>query len=145
MSLAFTATVTRSDLGLSSLNINDHIKYITTTQIMGGQVTWQRNSVSSPYVDGDVTISRRRPSVNDVFVVDVIGANHATIRTNLQALVAAFLQDKFNIIITLDGATYQYQCETSDYSIEWNHAKIHDKRITAQFNVMRKPIAVSGV
>lgn len=145
MALTFTANVTRTDLGLANLNINDYTKYITTTQIMGGQVTWQRNSVSSPYVDGDVTISRRRPSVNDVFAINVIGTTHAIVKTNLQTLVQAFLQDKFNIIITVDGATYQYECETSDYSVEWNHAKFHEKMITVTFNVMRKPIAISGV
>lgn len=145
MALAFTAQVTRTLLGLGNLNVNDHLNYITTTQIMGGTVSWQRNAVSSPYVDGDVTVSRRRANVTDQFVINVLGATHAQIKTNLTTLINAFMQDEFDLLLSADGATYQYKCETSDYSVEWNHAKWHDNLVTVSFQVMRKPIAIQGV
>lgn len=143
MALTVAATVTRSSLGLSTLNINDHVNYQLGAQIMGGTVTWDRNTVSSPYVDGDVTVSRRRPNINETIQVNILASSQAVMLTNIKALAEAFCQDTYTLTITMSGQTYQYKCESADYSIEWG-IKMHSDQCMMVFSVPRKPIALAG-
>lgn len=143
--LTVSAAVTRTDLGLSNLNINDHDKYILSTTILGGSVAWQKNQVSSPYVDGDITITRRRPTVIEPFEVYVYGTSGATLMTNTQALIDAFSQDSFSLSVTINGATRQYACETADYSLEYSHTKFASHMCTVRFQLPRNPIPTVGV
>jgi hypothetical protein len=138
-------SVTRSDLGLASLNINDHLDYKVGSEILGSMVTYDKKKVSSPYVNGDITVHRRRGNVNEKFSVYVYGADQAELRTNTIALIEAFSQNQFNLIITLDSVEYSYQCEASDYQIGWSNAHMFSKQVLVTFNLDRKPIALVGV
>lgn len=144
MSLSFTGHITRTNLGLGFLNINDGVNYSMTDRIMGGTVSWDRNQVNSPWVDGDVTVFRRRGNVTDSIGFNVYGANHGEIRNNLVILVDGFSQDEFSIFLTMDGATYQYECETADYTLDWDY-KMHSNMATINFQVPRKPVAFQGI
>lgn len=143
MALTVTATVTRGDLGLSDLNINDHNNYSIAPNTMGGATSWDRNQVSSPWVDGEITISRRRSNVMEPVLVNVYGVSQPDMLANLQTLVDAFCQNSFTMIIKLGSATYQYSCEAADYSIEWGY-KMHSTQCMANFQVPRHPIPTSG-
>ncbi len=143
--LTVVAAVTRTDLGLDPLDINDHSKYVLTTTILGGSVAWQKNQVSSPYVDGDITITRRRPTVMEPFEVYVYGTNGSTLMSNTEALIDAFSQDSFSLSITINGATRQYACETADYTIEYTHTKFASHMCTVRFQLPRSPIATVGI
>lgn len=145
MSLTFSASVTRSSLGLGDLDIHDGLNYVITNRLFGGSVSYQRNQVSSPYVDGDVTVTRRRPNVSENISIHVYGSDHASMATNVSALIAAFSQDSFNIGVTVGNQLYQYQCEAADYQMEWDQAKMHSTQTTVNFQLPRRPAAVSGV
>lgn len=145
MALTFNASVTRSSLGLGDLNIHDYLNYVVTNKIFGGSVTWQRNQVSSPFVDGDVTVTRRRPNVSEAFSIHVHGEDHEELATNISTLIAAFTQDSFNLGVTVGNQTYQYQCEAADYQMEWDQSKMHSTMATINFQLPRRPVAVSGV
>lgn len=143
--LTVTAVVTRSSLGLPNLNINDHSKYVLTTTMLGGSVAWQRNAISSPYVDGDITVTRRRPTVVEPMEIYVYGTNGANLMWNTAEVINAFCQDAFSLTVTINGATRQYSCESSDYSIEYNNAKFASKMCTVRLQVPRKPLPLVGV
>jgi len=145
MALTFSASVTRSSLGLGDLNIHDGVNYTMSSSIMSGSIAWQRNQVSSPYVDGDVTVTRRRPNISEQLPIYVYGADHAEVATNVATLLNAFLQNSYNLGITVGNQLYQYQCEAADYQMDWNHARMHSTQTLVNLQVPRRPVAVSGV
>lgn len=140
----FAATVTRSDLGLADLNINDGTNFKVSNEILGGTVTYDRNVVSSPYVNGDITVHRRRANVQERFAVYVYGSSQAVLRANVKTLIDAFSQDTFNVTISLDSDPNTYQCEASDYTVEWSNAHIFSLQVRVMFNLNRKPIPLAG-
>jgi hypothetical protein len=141
----FAATVTRGSLGLSNLNIHDGLNYIVTNKILGAQVAWDKNQVSSPWVDGDVTISRRRPNVSEPFSIHVHGDDHADMKNNVQVLLEAFMQNQYNLAVTVGNQLFQYKCETADYQMEFDQSKMFATMTTINFQIPRRPVAVSGV
>lgn len=140
----FAASVTRSDLGLAALNINDHTTYRVANEIMGGNVTWDRKTVSSPYVNGDVTIHRRRGNVSERFGIYVYGSNQTNLQNNVKALIDAFSQNSFTLSMTLDSVEWSYRCEASDYQIEWSNAHLFSNQVRVLFNLIRNPIPILG-
>ncbi len=143
--LTVAASVTRDDLGLGTLNINDHSNYILTSTILGGTVAWQKNQVSSPYVDGDITITRRRPTVMEPFEVHVYGTSGGSLMTNASTLITAFSQDSFSLSIAINSATRQYECEAADYTIEYAHTKFSVNMCTVRFQLPRSPVPTVGI
>lgn len=142
--LTTTAVVTRSLLGKADLNINDHAKYILTDTIMGGTVTWERQQASSPWVDGDITISRRRPNVQENVKVYVLGNTQTELQTNLAELVEAFIQDTYTLQIAPGNQSYAWQCESADYTVEFSHVHFYAKKLVVNFMVPRRPIMTAG-
>jgi hypothetical protein len=143
--IALTASVTRSALGLSNLNINDKKKYNITATMLGGGVSWQKQQVSSPYVDGDVTVTRRRPTVMEPLEIYVYGKTGNELTNNIRTLIDAFIQDTYNLLISIDGSTRQYKCECADYTIEYANTKFASGMTMVRFNVPRNPIPTVGV
>ena len=143
MALTVAATVTRTDLGLSTLNINDHVNYALGSQILGGTVSWERNQVNSPWVDGDITVSRRRPNVQESVQINVYGDNQTEMLANIKEITEAFSQNSYQMTVTLNGQVYRYQCESADYSVEWG-VKMHSSQCMVMFSVPRRPIALAG-
>lgn len=139
-----SVAVTRGDLGLGDLDINDGVDYKVSNEILGGQVTWERNAVSSPYVNGDITVHRRRPSVQERFAVYAYGANQTELRDNVKALIDAFNQDTFNLTVSLDSIPHTYQCEAADVQIEWSNVHLMSNQVRVVFTVPRKPISLAG-
>lgn len=143
--LSVVAKVTRPSLGLPDLDINDHTYYtIAGQQIMGGTVQWDRKQVSAPWVDGDVTVARRRGNVMENLTVYVAGSTQADLNTNLQNLIGAFTQDRYTLSITIGSQQYAWDCETADYSVQFDTPHLHSLYVAATFSIPRKPVALSG-
>lgn len=136
--------VSRPVLGLPDLNINDHVKYVVSSDIMGGTITWRRQSVQSPYVEGEITVSRVRGVVEDKFSVDVLGVVQSDMQQNVADLIAAFTQDNFNMTIRIDDATYTWVCEACDYSMDWSVPRMHGLKTQVKFSLRRSPIPING-
>ena len=142
------ASVTRPILGLANLNLNDHVNYYVSNSIFGGTVSWRRQTVQSPWIEGQFTVGAVRDQVEDKFVVEVLGgtANTQTsLQTNLQTLVAAFSQSYFNLTVQLDSAYYTYACEASDYTMDWTNTRWIAKQVQVSFNLRRSPVPINGV
>lgn len=143
--LSLSALVTRTDLSLADLNINDSTNYrIAGPEIMAGQVSWDRQQINSPWVEGDITISRRRPNVNSQLTVYVAGTDQANLMTNIRTLVSAFSQDRYTLQINIGSAVNQWDCEAADYSVQMDTAHVYGKYIPVSFNIPRNPVPLSG-
>ena len=150
--LSMSVTISRTLLGLTPLEINDQLLYKIAPGLLGGQVTWQRITASSPYMDDDITVNRRRGRVSEPLLVEVFGRskaqpnadNPAILKTNLGTLVQAMVQDTFDLTITLDAQTYIYACEAADYSMAWSTPRFVARQLQVAFVVPRAPVPVSG-
>jgi hypothetical protein len=138
MAFVVTAKVTRNDLGLTDLNINDHVNYSLSASIMGGTVSWERREATSPWVDGSVTTARRRQKATETMQVNVYGGTQSELLDNMRELVEAFSQNSYTLKIVLKGTDYHYACEAADYSVEWGY-KMHSEQAMVTFQVPRHP------
>lgn len=139
------AKVTRAQLGLQDLYINDHSKYVIAgLDILSGTVSWQRQQVSAPWVDGDVTVARRRSSVMEPLTVYVAGTNQADLNTNIGTLLAAFTQDRYTLSIAIGSQQHDWDCEAADYSVKINTVYVKSVYVPVTFQIMRKPVPLTG-
>ena len=145
MALTFGASVSRTLLSLADLDINDSVNYLVGNQILGSGVSWERKQVSSPWVDGDFTVTRRRPNVSDKIEVRVYGGDQEELKDNLESLVEAMTQDNFILNLTLDAQSYSYSCESADYQISWGKELRHSNQTIVTFQIPRKPVALAGI
>lgn len=145
MSIPVTAYVTRELLALSPLEVNDHITYALTATIMGGQTAWERNEASSPWVDGEFTVSRKKRNVTEQIVIDVYGADQVELQDNIKTLIEAFTQDNYGLLINVTGAQKAYKCFAADYQVSWTHTRVHALNVPVTFNVPRMPNPLLGV
>jgi hypothetical protein len=144
--LGLAVTVSRSALALTDLDINDHVAYRCAAQLLGGQVSWRRNQVSSPWIDGAVTVSRAREMVTEQLGVEVFGATATELETNVAALVQAFGQSSFTLTVTVEGLAHGYACEAADinYAQFWNGPRLVARQAQLVFSVPRQPVPTAG-
>lgn len=137
-------SVTRTTLGLGDLNINNRTQFIVASEILSSQVTYRRQQVRSPYVEGAITVNRVRDQVQDRIAIDVIGNTHAILQTNLTELHNAFAQDRFALTVQLDTAAYVYLCEAADYKMDFSVPRMHAIYTQVQFSFLRSPTPIGG-
>jgi len=143
--ISVNAKVTRTDLGLGDLNINDTTKYrIAGPSVMDGTTAWERNQVTSPWVEGDITISRRRGNVTSQLNIYVTGSTIGDMLANIRTLVDAFTQNRFTVQINMGTSVNQWDCEAADYSVVMDTAHVYNMYAMATFSLQRKPIPVAG-
>lgn len=136
--------VTRDELALADLQLNDGVKYHTTPDIDPGQVSWRRESATSPYVDGEFTISRAKEESEGKVTIEVVATSQSLLRTYIGDLINAFTQEEFNLIFDIDGAVYTWTCEAADYAVKWEHIRFHSFHALVGFQFPRSPIPVAG-
>lgn len=146
--MTFTASVSRVQLGLADLNINDHVAYaVSSDSILSGQVQMRRNTVQSSSVAGAFDVSAVPDRVQDVWAIEVLdsGTGAVTLQSNLKVLITAFQQLQFNLTFTWDAATYTYACQSSDYVIDWTSGRAIARQLLVKFSLYRSPVAINGV
>ena len=103
-------TITRTELGLGSLNLNDPAAgYYVSDEWSSGGVMWQRwNASGSPWVAGDRVVGQRQIGVDEIFTIYVKASTPAGIKAKIQTLATALGQYRYTLTINWDGATYTY-------------------------------------
>lgn len=136
---SFHVTVTRAELALGPLDINDHLNFIVADKIMGGQATWNRQTAKSPFVDGEFTVHRSRAQLKDQMSVQVLGDTQTTMQANLATVIAAFTQFRFQMTLALEDGTRIYNCETADYTVDWDRLRWMSRQVLVTFDIPRYP------
>lgn len=142
--LNVAAHVTRAELGLGNLDINDGDIYTLSAQVDPGQVSWRREEVQSPFVEGAIIIAQVRDNPNGNVIIEVEGTTAANLQSRIQTLVNAFTQSEFELHISVDGTLYAWECYAADYQIGFVNTRFYNKQVPAAFSFPRSPIAVSG-
>lgn len=141
--ISLVVSISRTLLGLGALNLNDNVSY-RVTSLLGTQVTWARTQATSAYMDGDVTVNRRRANVMEPLVLEVFGGTQIQLQANLDAALAAMVQDRFTMDVTVGGVLHGYYCEAADYQVAWVGYRFVAKQLTVAFTVPRRPIPRVG-
>lgn len=142
--LSLSVTLTRTLLGLPALELNDHDAYAVSPDFLGAMVTWRRNPVGSPFVDGEVDVYRTRPNVQENIGIEVDG-DGPELKANIDALVAAMIQDHFVLTTTTPVGVWAYNCFCADYAGQLTGPRLMFGRIKLMFQMPRHPVALSGV
>ena len=105
--LNVTAKVSRTLLGLTDLDLNDHSSYVLSGPVaFQGQVSWQRTVTGAPWVDGEVTWERHRSNSTEPLTIYAKGSSQSDLDSKISALTAAFFQDRF----TFDIDPFRKRC-----------------------------------
>ena len=143
--IALSVTVDRNDLGLSTLDINDHVNYyVSSNSFLGATVSWQRTQVTSPFLDGSVTVTRNREQVTDNLSVEVLGTSYSNLMNNLGNLIDAFTQDTFNLQVAFSTSVLQYMCEAADYTVQFDSSRWIGQQVLVTFSIPRNPVPITG-
>lgn len=138
-------TVTRDLLGLSPLEIASSPDYYIGTQFLGAQVQWERQQVSSNWLDGAVTVSRHRGAVTEQIAVEILGGSLNSVRIKMITLINAFVQDNFRMTVVAGDSTRIYQCEAADYQdASWNTPRMSGAQGQILFSVPRQPLLLGA-
>lgn len=140
----FNAEVSRTSLGDNPLSLSDGVNFKLGQDILGGQLSWNRQTAKSPYVDGEFTVNRTKGRVEERFTVQVLGATQTVLNQNLADLIEAFSQDRFILTIEMDEVPYSYDCEASDYQIDYTGTRWLAKTVLVTFMVPRQPRLLAG-
>lgn len=156
--LTMSVTVSRTALALPLLQVNDGAIYrCSAAPFMGEQVAWNRNQITSIYIDGSVTVGRQRQVVNEQLAFEVSGRDPANLavgptqrqfQTNMAVLITAFSQDNFTLDLIIgagaDATHYTYRAEAADVQVAWVSARFIARQGLVTFTVPRQPVPVAG-
>jgi hypothetical protein len=153
-SFGLSVKVTRTQLGLADLELNDNLNYrMAGGELFQANVSWERQTTKSPYVEGEFTTNRRRNNVQETMAFDVFPGNSAGIsgqskfalEANLQQIIAAMTQDSFRMDVVVSKSTqwqqeWHWNCEASDYSVQMTNARFVARQGIVTFMVIRNPV-----
>jgi hypothetical protein len=137
----FQVSVSRTSLGLPTLDLNDRLAYITADQIFGAQQAWNRQTAKSPYVDGEFLVNASRGLVQDRFSVQVLGSSQSQLQSRIKDLTDAFGQPSYVLTVTMEDGVYPYSCQPADYQVDWTAARWMARQVLVTFTVPRQPVA----
>jgi hypothetical protein len=140
----FNAEISREELALAPLNINDQVNFKVANEILGGTQTWRRQTVLSPYVDGEYTVNATRARVEERFGVQVYGPDQLTLQENIARLVDAISQFRFQLRLDLDEAPWIWQCESADYAVDFSQARMMARTALVTMTIPRSPKLIRG-
>lgn len=104
-----SVSLTRDLLGMpgSPLEINDHTNYYVS-ELGDNQVTWRRQTTSSPWVDGTVTTNRSKENITRSLSIEVLGDDWPGATANAKALIDTISQDNFIMTLNRTGGLVTY-------------------------------------
>ena len=145
--IAVACFITRTELALADLNLNDGSNY-KVIGIGPGSLEWNRQYAGSPYVHGEVLVNAVKAQGNLPMSIRCKGTTQSAREANVAALCRALEQFVYNITLTIEGVTYTWQCDPADYSLDEKgeiskfHRLAKQTVVTAQ--VPRHPIPIAG-
>lgn len=144
--LNIQAWVSRTELSLSNLDINDGDKYVLGRGMNPGAVSWRKQTVESPFYPGRYVVHEVKDAVEISIPVYVQANNYSNLNVHLETLLEAFTnQSSFLFTLVIDGYTNSWTCERADYEIGFAAETVLALRLPVQFKTMRVPTPASGV
>lgn len=140
-----TFTITRTSLSLPTLSLVDATAYTIPDEsgrplIDDGTEQNELQTVGSPWMDGAVLVHRKKGLATFAFSVDVIGSDHADLKSKESALRAAVDQSSFEVHYTLDGTDRGWSClPFSQFQTQWTDEFVYGLVRRVAVAVPRQP------
>lgn len=139
------ATISRTELGLSTLSLmDDTFDIINEPGFDAGRQTWRRELATSPFVAGALEVGAVRDQALGALVMRVKGATHAALQSSISTLVSAFTQSEYTLTVTYDSTSYAWTCQRADYQLGFDQAMRIGFVARVAFTYPRSPVPVSG-
>jgi hypothetical protein len=105
------------------------------------KTTW----ADSPFVNGKQLVSSVDDNSTLSLRILIDGTSMADLQTKLGTLVTAIRQQMtFQVSVTLDAATYTWNCYRGDYSAGFNEMHLLSGRLPVYLTMPRDPTPVAG-
>lgn len=142
--MAVTATVTRTELGLAALALQDATYGIIQDSLDLGQVAWRRELATSPFAAGALEVGAVQEQGSGSLLVKVTGSSHSDLQSKVSTLVSAFKQASYTLTVNFDATAYAWSCQRADYSLTFDVPMRQRYIARVALTFPRSPIASSG-
>lgn len=103
------------------------------------QITWRRNDVTNPFVDGAWTVMALKENVVEQLDVWIRGATTAQTTAAKEALLDALAQLNFGLEVTFDTSIAYYQCSVADVVVKAPRELRFARMLQVSASVPRQP------
>lgn len=147
--LTLSVLVARAELSLSDLQLSDPSNGYEVFGVGPGALSWRRESVRSPYINGETLVGAVKDVMSASLGVRIRASSAATLDSRLDTVLDAFGQFTYNVTVVIDGVSRTWKCEPADYSVSegeggFNKFNLMNKYHEVSFSIPRQPIPVSG-
>lgn len=143
--LDVNAWVTRTELQMSNLQINDGTVYTLARGLNPGTVSWRKQTVESPFYEGRYVVHEVKDAVEVKIPIYVHGTTHTNLDLNINALIEAFAhQSSFDLHVEVENRPYAWTCERADYEVGFVAEMLQAFRVPVHFTTMRVPTQLLG-
>lgn len=146
--VALLATVTRSNLSPDPgvLDLNDETSYVLGRRVEVGSVTWEKSTVTSPFVHGRFVVNERMGAAEAGIEVYVLGSDHTQVMNRVGTLLEAFTeQHEYVLRLVVDSVVHEWLCERADFEVGYMTETIAARHVPVRLSFYRRPVPVSGV
>ena len=103
-------------------------------------ISWRKQQVTSPYVEGTYTTAAVKESVTENLVVTVRATDQLELAQLIQALTDGLDQMSYQVMVSVNGLVEYWTCvEPAEYTIEMQHEFRHAMIGVVRANVIRLP------
>lgn len=146
--VALLASVTRSNLSPDPgvLDLNDEVNYTVGRRVEVGAVTWNKSTVTSPFVHGRFVVNERMDAAEAGIEVYAAGTSHTNVMGKIDTLLEAFTeQHEYVLRLVVDSVVHEWLCERADFEVGYMTETIAARLIPVRLSFYRRPVPVSGI
>lgn len=148
MSLTLDCQVTRAELSLGTLYLQDPANGYQVVEVGPGAMSWRRETVVSPYVHGNTLVGAVKDQLTIPITVQIKGSSASQLDTRLDVVLDAFSQFFYGVGVVIDGVTKAWLCQPADWSVgeggKFNKHHLMSKMYEVTLNVPRHPVPFAG-
>lgn len=146
--LATDGSVTRSELSLAALDLQQAGIYEILPGSGPGGLSWRRQTVRSVMMHGEALVG----AVKDVQVaplgVRVYGTTQSQLWSRVRTLLDAFEQFSYSLTLVIGGITFTWECQPADSVVgeggEFQKFHLMSLQTDVQLTIPRSPIPTAG-
>jgi len=143
--LSIATTISRQDLGLEDLDINDGVAYRVGRNLEVNAVSWRREAATSPFVHGRIPVIEVKDAMESSIDIYVLGEDHAELDQRLKTLLDAFTEQySYTLRLSVDGYSHAWSCERADYSVGFATEFLAALTVPVRLTFHRHPNPLEG-
>lgn len=146
--LATSGSVTRTELALAALSLQQAGAYEILPGTGPGALSWRREVARSPMVHGEVLVGAVKDIQIAPLAIRVIGTTASQMWARVGELTAAFEQFSYSLSLVIGGVTFTWLCQCADWSSgdggEFQKFHLMSHQTEVRFQIPRHPVPTAG-